>query len=164
MNARQSTARPAPIPAPAPPQTEVFPLEDLTWICSSLCDLLEIENAALSRHDAATVGELTENKTALAKLYEKTMLSLEGNPELVKQLSPEEHLALSELGIRLTKLMEQNAIMLKAEIEARQKVMDIFVTAAKAHTKPITSYGKRGSYDDPKAERASTSLTFNKTL
>lgn len=170
MNARHpataatAVVQPDPIPVPPPPQAKSFPLEDLTWICSSLCDILEIENEALARHDAATVGELTENKTALSNLYEKTMLSLEGRPELVKELTPEEHVALSELGIRLTQLMERNAIMLKAEIEARQKVMDIFVAAAKSHTKPITSYGKHGAFDAPKAERASASLTYNKTL
>jgi hypothetical protein len=42
--------------------------------------------------------------------------------------------------------------------------MVIFVTAAKAHTKPTTSYGKKGSYDDPMIERGRTSLTYNKTL
>lgn len=154
-----------PTDMPQPPTEEmVFPLEDLTWICTSLCELLEIENAALDQHDAATVRELTENKTALAKLYEKTLLSLDGHPDLVKQLSPDEHASLSHLGIRLAHLMERNTMLLRAEMEARQRVMDVFVAAAKASTPPTTSYGKRGSYDDPKTESGRTSLTFNKML
>ena len=150
--------------SPAAQDRPDFPIDDLIWICTTLCDLLILENDALSRHDARAVRELTENKSALGKLYEKTLKGMARDGNLAKFLNQDQHAQLSQLGMRMAALMERNAIMLKAEIEARKKMMDVFVNAAKAITETKVSYSRSGVYDVPAAMRSRTSLTFNKTL
>jgi len=138
--------------------------EELIWVCGALCDLLEIENAALTRHDAATVRELTDNKNALAKLYEKILISLGPDNELKEQIKPEEIVELHGLGRRLSQLMEHNALMLKAEIEARNLVMGVFVNAAKEQNQNTIHYSKKGYFNDLPVAREHAALAYNNTL
>lgn len=51
----------------------VLNIDDIVWACTNLCELLEFENEALMRHDSRTVRELTDNKTALARIYENAI-------------------------------------------------------------------------------------------
>ena len=138
--------------------------EDLIWVCGALCDLLEIENAALTRHDAGTVRELTENKNALGKLYEKTLLSLGPDNEVKAHINQDQLIQLHSLGQRLSDLMERNALMLKAEIEARNKVMEVFVNAAKEQSQNTIHYSKKGNFTDLPVAREHAALAYNNTL
>ena len=149
---------------PTAPDTPKNPFDDLAWVCTALCELLEIENAALDRYDAQTVRELTENKNALGKLYEKTLMSLAPDAEPKPQMTKEQLAELHRLGQRLSQLMERNALMLKAGIEARKRVMDVFVNAAKEQNQNTIHYGKRGNFNALPVSRERAALAYNNTL
>ncbi|MGE5545646.1 MAG: flagellar protein FlgN [Solirubrobacterales bacterium] len=142
---------------------DVLSYEDLVWCCTNLCDLLEVENEALARHDASTVHELSENKAALARIYEQTVLPLAEDPSLADALEPEQREELTELGRRLQELVEANARMLKAEMEARQRLMDAVVSAVKSNSNQNVTYGRRGAFDSHLGPEAN-SVSFNQTL
>ena len=137
---------------------------DLIWVCATLCELLEIENKALTQHDTATVRELADNKTSLSRLYEQTYHALGTDREIKEKITPDELAELQGLGQRLNKLMWSNAIMLKAGIEARQKVMEVFVNAAKKHNENTLHYSKKGHFDALPVARERAALAYNHTL
>jgi len=138
--------------------------EDLIWVCGALCDLLKIENDALVRHDVDQVRELSENKNALSKLYEKTLLSLGPDKEVKEHITQDQLIQLHDLGQRLSDLMTDNAMMLKAEIEARNKVMSVFVNAAKEHNQNTINYSRKGNFNDLPVAREHAALAYNNTL
>ena len=139
-------------------------IEDLIWVCSLLCELLEIENKALMKHDTATVRELADNKIALTRLYEQTYHSLGTDREIKDRITDEELASLQDLGKRMNQLMLPNALMLKAEIEARKKVMDVFVNAAKKHNQNTIHYSRKGHFDTLSMARERQALAYNHTL
>lgn len=144
--------------------TETIPLDDLIFACTHLADLLELENEALAAHDVATVKELVDNKTALARLYERAMVSLADDPSLVEGLEPEQKDELLALGRHLQALIDVNANRLQAEMDACRMVMDVFAKAVKANTISTVSYGRAGTYDAAAKGSPANSLSVNKTL
>jgi len=140
----------------------VIAYDDLIFACTNLCEVLEIENEALESHDAETVKILTENKVALAKLYEQAMAPLTKHPELAETLEPEQREALLEVGIRLKVLMETNSMRLRAEMEAYQRLMDVVVQHAKKQQTTKSTYGRAGTFDD--TANGAVSLSYNKSL
>jgi hypothetical protein len=138
--------------------------DDLVFACSSLCDLLEIENEALASHDAETVEVLAENKAALARMYESSMEPLIDDPSLAETLLPEQAEELRALGLRLQALVAVNAMRLKAEMECCRRVMDVVVNAVKQNATKTVTYGRKGTFDSGRKETSRSSLSYNKTL
>lgn len=141
----------------------VLPYDDIVWACTHLCDLLEYENEALAAHDTETVRELTENKAALARIYEQAVAPMADEPHLVETLEPEQKEELMALGSRLKDLVEENARRIKAEMEAYEMLMDAVVNAVKSSKTPTTTYGRAGSIQNHSSSDAA-SLSFNQTL
>lgn len=141
----------------------VLNIDDIVWACTNLCELLEFENEALVRHDSRTVRELTDNKTALARIYENAIAPLADDPHLAETLEPEQKEELTALGLRLKALVEENALRLRAEIDATQMLMDAMVNAVKANTTSSVHYGPAGQYGT-QATGEQNSLAFNQTL
>lgn len=137
--------------------------DDIVWACTNLCDLIEFENEALARHDSLTVRDLSENKAALARIYEQVVAPMADEPELAEALEPEQKEELMALGQRLKQLVEANARALKAEIEATQMFMDAVVGAVKATSTHTTHYGRAGAFEGPAVGEAN-SVSFNQTL
>ena len=140
-----------------------LPYDVIVWACTHLCDLLEYENEALARHDAATVRELTENKASLARIYEQAVAPMADDPHLVDTLEPEQKEELLNLGHRLKDLIEENARRLKAEMEAYEMLMDAVVNAVRTAKTNTVTYGRAGHFQDHSASEAN-SLSFNQTL
>lgn len=149
--------------AAAPLPTAAIPYDDIVWACTHLCDLLEYENEALARHDSLTVRELSENKAALARIYEQAVAPMAETPELADALEPEQREELTGLGHRLKDLVEENARRIKAEMEAYQMLMDAVVSAVKANTVATVTYGRAGAFEG-QTSGEKNSLAFNKTL
>lgn len=139
------------------------PYDDIVWACTHLCELLEYENEALAAHDAATVRELTENKAALARVYEQAVAPMADEPHLVDTLAPEQKEELLALGNRLKGLVEENARRIKAEMEAYQMLMDAVVSAVKTSKTNSVTYGRAGEVEDH-TPGDTNSLSFNQTL
>lgn len=141
----------------------VLSYDDIVWACTNLCELIEFENEALSRHDSHTVREMAENKAALARIYEQAVAPMADEPALAEALEPEQKEELMALGNRLKQLVEANARALKAEMEATSMFMNAVVTAVKTTSTRTTHYGRAGSFDGPNTGE-SNSVSFNQTL
>lgn len=137
--------------------------DDIVWACTNLCDLIEFENDALARHDTLTVRELSENKAALARIYEQAVAPMADDPALAEALEPEQKEELLALGERLKHLVEANARALKAEIEATQMFMDAVVGAVKTTSTQTTHYGRAGAFENATTGE-NNSVSFNQTL
>ncbi|HLO77737.1 MAG TPA: flagellar protein FlgN [Magnetospirillum sp.] len=139
-----------------------IPYDDIVWACTHLCELLEYENEALAAHDAATVRELTENKAALARIYEQAVAPMADEPHLVDTLEPEQKEELMGLGSRLKDLVEENARRIKAEMDAYQMLMDAVVGAVKTSKTTAVTYGRAGHMEGHGV--AENSISLNQTL
>jgi hypothetical protein len=137
--------------------------DDIVWACTNLCDLIEFENEALSRHDAITVREIGANKMALTRLYEQSIAPMSDDPALAESFEPEQREELMGLGRRLQSLVEENAMRLKAEMEATQSLMDAMVSAIKTQASNTTHYSRTGAFGGTSTGEPN-SLAFNKTL
>lgn len=140
-----------------------LPYDDLVWACTNLCELLEVENEALTQHDIQTVRDLSDNKAALARIYEQALLPMSEDPSLVDGLEPEQREELTALGRRLQELVEVNARILKAEMEATNRLMDAVVSAVKTNAPNTVTYGKGGAFDGHKGPEHN-SVALNETL
>jgi len=145
-------------------ETALLPYDDLVWVCTNLCELLEVENDALAHHDAETVRDLAANKVALSNLYERSMVPMAEDPQLVEALEPEQKDELKALGARLAQLVATNSMMLKAEMEACQRVLEAMVSAAKEMSTNTVSYGAGGAFGVSQMGSERNSLALNKTL
>lgn len=143
--------------------TTALPYDDIVWACTNLCELLEVENEALAMHDTRTVRELADNKAALARIYEQSVVPMAEDPSLAEALEPEQKEELMALGQRLQTLVEENARKLRAEIEACQTMMDAMVAAVKETAGNTVTYGRAGAFDGHKGPEHN-SLSFNQTL
>lgn len=139
-----------------------IPYDDIVWACTHLCDLLDYENEALAAHDMGAVRELAENKAALARIYEESVLPLAEDPQLVDTLEPEQREELTVLGQQLKELVEENARLIKAEMEAYQLLMDTMVHAVQAANTAAVTYGRGGAIDAHSADGGAMGL--NHTL
>ncbi len=140
----------------------VLSYEDLVWVVSTLCELLEVENDALARHDAQTIRELADNKAALAQMYLKTVLPMIEKPLVLEELTPEQVEELRAKGRQLGQLALENSLKLRAEITACQRVMDTMVKAAKKNAVNTVSYGRKGAFESAPSEAVRKSLALNK--
>jgi len=139
--------------------------DDLAWVCTNLCELIEVENEALRNHDTVTVRELAENKEALARFYEKAVQPMADEPTLLDTLEPEQKDDLKALGARLAGLIAANAMMLKAEMEARERVMGVVVNAVRQQNANTISYGRAGTFDESQGTHSDrNAIALNKTL
>lgn len=142
----------------------ILAFDDLIWVCTNLCELLEVENDALTRHDAQTVRDLAANKAALSNLYERSMLPLVDDPDVVETLEPEQKEELKALGARLAQLIAANAMMLRAEMEACRRVLDAMVSAAKELATNTVAYGARGRFETAYGAAERNALALNRML
>lgn len=140
-----------------------LPYDDIVWACTNLCELLEVENDALAQHDSQTVKDLADNKAALARIYEQSVLPMAEDPTLVETLEPEQKEELLALGERLKDLVERNARRLKANMAATNMVMESMVNAAKDNAVDTTTYSATGTYVSKRGSEAN-SLAFNNKL
>ena len=145
--------------------TTLLPFDDLVWVCTNLCELLEVENEALGQHDAVTVRELAENKDALVRFYHKSVQPMADEPALVDTLEPEQREELKALGTRLAGLVALNEMMLKAEIEARERVMGVVVDVVRRKNANTITYGRKGTFDETVGTTADrNAIAYNKSL
>ena len=101
---------------PAPTIMSPASVQDLIWVCSTLCRLLDVENKALETHDADAAQVVAEERSNLTRLYSETYQALGQEKGITKILTPPDMTELLRLGHRLDRLRSFNA-RLKAQEE-----------------------------------------------
>src|SRR5688572_11753989 len=117
---------PAPRPGAAPARTmaggRIVPptakADELALVMRQLTDLLTKENVALKKHKMEDVKALTERKEQLARLYQGHMNAVHKDRNVLAGLEPARRSAIAQSAMKLGQLMQENASLLKANIES----------------------------------------------
>jgi len=156
------TARPAAGVPGVRPQAKG---EDLFQVIRQLSDLLVKENAALKRHKSDEVKALTERKEQLARLYQSHMNAVHRDPGLLKVLEPSKREAMAQAAMRLGDLMQENASLLKANIQSINLFFKAVTDAMKSRQEEkAAAYSRSGSLNGYAVTKRSLAVSFNQTM
>jgi len=136
--------------------------DDLMFACTNLCELLDVENDALSNHDAETIAALGDRKVALTRLYASYTRGLADRPEVARAFNAEQKEELLTIGRQLEELVERNAMLLRAAIDASKTVVDIIAQSVRSSQEPGIVYGRTGTLRG--GDDKSTSYSLNNIL
>lgn len=125
--------------------------------------VLDEENQVLRRHDAKGAAALQERKLAATRLYHERMRALTRDPGAARAMSPEERTELSSLAHGLDARVRENAILLKATMDAIDRLFGCINQAAQQKAKREVSYSRAGLVA-ANASPTATSIAFNRTV
>lgn len=122
-------------------------VNDLIFISEHLIQLLHKENLALVGQDNATVEALLDEKDALCRAYEQRALVLSKfRDELQDEEIEQDRIELvRDMGTQISVLIEQNADLLRAAIEANSLVMSLVAQAVRETQSSAGTYGATGN-------------------
>ena len=139
--------------------------EDLLQVIRQLSELLIKENAALKRHKSDEVKALTERKEQLARLYQSHMNAVHRDPSLLKALEPAKREMMAQTAMRLGDLMQENASLLKANIQSINMFFKAVTDALKSrHEEKAAAYSRSGSLNGYAVTKRSLAVSFNQTM
>jgi flagellar biosynthesis/type III secretory pathway chaperone len=141
-------------------------INDLIDITSRLADLLTRENDALRNHNTHEASTLLNEKNSLSEIYEDHVKAVMTYSEKMKDVDPSLRERLSTIGAKAKKLIEENAILLRAAIVANQRVMDLVADALSKTRKNITTYSADGTLGTKRMRKPAPmpSLTVDHSL
>ena len=139
--------------------------DDLFQVIRQLSELLVKENLALKRHDADGVKALTERKEQLARIYQGHMNAVHRDPSLLKHLEPGKREAMTHCAVRLGELMQENASLLKANIQSINMFFKAVNDALKTRQEEkAAAYSRRGALNGYAVTKRSLAVSFNQTM
>lgn len=140
-------------------------IEDLLAIVGRLSEVLEQENQALRDQRHREAAALLEEKSRLAQAYESQIKGLREVPaEDLAEVDAELRDQLREAGERVQRQMEENAILLKAAIEAGRRFMEAVADAVRDKSTTSSTYTARGGLRNPKGRGGGASKTLAVSL
>jgi hypothetical protein len=166
-------ARPAPNPAPQPGRplpgiSGVRPsakADDLFQVIRQLTDLLVKENGALKKHRTDDVKALTEKKEQLARLYQSHMNAVHRDPTLLKSLEQSKRDMMAQAAMRLGDLMQENASLLKANIQSINMFFKAVTDAVKTRQEEkAAAYSRNGALNGYAVSKRNLAVSFNQTM
>jgi len=158
----QSPARPAPGVAGVRPTVKA---DELFQVIKQLSDLLVKENTALKRHKSDEVKALTERKEQLARLYQSHMNAVHRDPTLLKALEPTKRDMMAQSAMRLGDLMQENASLLKANIQSINMFFKAVNDALKTRQEEkAAAYSRSGAFNGYAVTKRSLAVSFNQTM
>jgi len=139
--------------------------DDLFQVIRQLSDLLVKENTALKKHRHEEVKALTERKEQLARLYQSHMNAVHRDPGLVQSLDTAKRTALTQSAVRLGDLMQENASLLKANIESINMFFKAVNDAVKTRQEEnAAAYSRRGALNGYAVTKRSLAVSYNQTM
>jgi flagellar biosynthesis/type III secretory pathway chaperone len=166
-------ARPGAAPAPPAARTmaggRLVPptakADELTMVMRQLTELLAKENAALKKHKMDEVRALTERKEQLARLYQGHMNAVHKDKTVLAGLEPARRNAIAQTAMKLGQLMQDNASLLKANIEAINMFFGAVTEALKhRHEERSAAYSRSGALGNYAVTKRSLAVSFNQTM
>jgi flagellar biosynthesis/type III secretory pathway chaperone len=159
-------SNPAARPAPGVPGVRpTVKADELFQVIKQLCDLLVKENTALKRHKPDEVKALTERKEQLARLYQSHMNAVHRDPGLLKALEPAKRDQLTQTAVRLGDLMQENASLLKANIQSINMFFKAVNDALKTRQEEkAAAYSRNGALNGYAVTKRSLAVSFNQTM
>ncbi len=140
-------------------------VNDLIVITNRLADLLARENDALSNRKYSEINEILDEKVTLGRVYESRIMGLTDDPAALEQVDRELRDQLRSLGEKVNGLIEENAQLLKINIEANRRVVNIIAEAVKASVPSAGTYSANGSAGvEQHAPSKNVAITVDHTL
>jgi len=142
-------------------------VNDLIFVSEHLIQLLRKENAALMIQDNATVEALLDEKDALCRAFEQRALVLgKYSDELQAEEVEQDRVELvRDMGSQINALIEENANLLRAAIEANSYVMSLVAQAVKETQSSAGTYGASGDVMQKTLKSPSdVAISFDQTL
>lgn len=147
---------------PIPPSAKA---DEMTMVMRQLTELLTKENAALKKHKMDEVKALAERKEQLARLYQGHMNAVHKDKGVLAALDPAKKNAIAQSAMKLGELMQQNASLLKANIESINMFFKSVTEALKnRHEERSASYSRSGSLGQYAVTKRSLAVNFNQTM
>jgi ABC-type glutathione transport system ATPase component len=122
-------------------------LQDAPKIISATAALMEElarvllqEIAVVSQRKMAEHPPLLKYKQQLAKDYRANMKSIAAQPDLLKKLSDEARAALKEMAQKLSEAATQNALALRAIVQATEQLIRNVVAMVRTEVMPRQAY------------------------
>ncbi len=159
----QAAARPAMVGGrPVPPSAKA---DEMMMVMRQLTELLVKENTALKKHKMDEVKGLAERKEQLARLYQGHMNAVHKDKNVLAALEPAKKNAIAQSAMKLGELMQQNASLLKANIESINMFFKSVTEALKnRHDERSASYSRSGSLGQYAVTKRSLAVSFNQTM
>ena len=139
-------------------------VDDLIALSGRLADVLTQENEALRARKPAVIVSLLDHKLALCRAYENRFKVIAEKPTSLKEVDVEWRNKLKGLGETIHGLMEENAILLRAAIDAHRQVMDVIGEAVRSAKPGAKTYTRKGVAGVASRRPEATSLTLDRTL
>lgn len=109
-------------------------------IMRALIGSMELELALLEKKEYASMEPVRKEKAKLIRDYQMNMGIVAEHPEAIKNAPEEIRGALRQVGLKLAKTSERNAIVLKAAITGTQSLLQTIITAARNNNRPTECY------------------------
>ena len=107
--------------------------QDITAIIRQLTEVITKENTLLRRRKFTEIKPLAEAKEKLAHLYQERLIRFHRNPDLIRQMDPARRAAMEAMAKRLDDVTKENDLLLRANMEAVNRMLQTVVTAVKLH-------------------------------
>ena len=126
-------------------------------------NVLSEENLVLRRHDAVGVAALQERKLAATRLYNERMRLLSRDAEATRGMTLEQRSELVTLARGLDDRVRENAILLKASMDAIDRLFGCINQAAQQNANKEVNYSRAGMVA-ANASPSAASIAFNRTV
>jgi len=126
-------------------------------------DLLIEENQLLRRHDTKAAAALQDRKLAATRLYQERMRALVRDTEAARAMTQDQRLQLSQMAHGLDERVRENAILLKAAMDAMERLFGAINQAAQKKVQKEVAYS-RGAVVAPSASPVAASIAFNRVV
>lgn len=174
QNAPRTAPRPGQRPGPQPgqrptagarPVSAAAKADELFMVVRQLTELLTKENNALKKHRIEEVHALTERKESLARLYQGHMNAVHRDKNVLASLEPVKRNAITQAAMKLSDLMQENASLLKANIESINLFFKAVTDALKQrHDERSAAYSRNGELGNYTVTKRSLAVSYNQTL
>ncbi|MEO5373822.1 MAG: hypothetical protein H7840_06020 [Alphaproteobacteria bacterium] len=129
-----------------------------------LDEVLDQENAALKVHNIAKVRELAERKERLTRLYTDNVKAVTGAPDLLKAMEPERRERLKAFAVKLETNAAVNSRLLKANVDAANRLMKIVVEAVRERRSSNAGYSAVGALAADEMKGPGTAIAFDQDV
>ena len=136
-------------------------LNDLIVITGSLAELLKRENRALRGHRVQEVRDLLDEKTTLSRIYEMRYKGFTESPDIINNADIDIRRRLQAMGEKVQCLMEENTKLLRAELEANRRVVEMIAEAVRKQQPSAGTYGAKAVTSADGANAADRRLAFS---
>ena len=139
-------------------------VDDLIALSGRLADVLAQENDALRARKPAVVVSLLDHKLALCRAYENRCKLIDEAPTSLNGAGAEGRNRLKGLGETIHGLMEENAVLLRAAIEAHRRIMDVIGEAVRSSKAAANTYSRTGVAGVASRRPEAAPLTLDRSL